>query len=232
MSSFIAGTPSLLFLPARAEHSHAAAHNEDGQGSVPAGVSPVTRSLAGTDDGGSARCNPALNCDGAEEWRVIPCAPAYEASALGRVRRTEATARKPAGHVLSQSKDKTGRLRVRLCIDGKAKTYGVHHLVLGAFVGPRPSDYFCCCHWNDDPTDNRLSNLRWGSYVDNSADKARNGRQPNGAKHYKAKLSDAQVLLIREQVTAGRTPRELASWYGVATQTISKIAQRRTWRHV
>lgn len=168
----------------------------------------------------------------AEEWRVIPSTPAYEASDHGRIRRVAATRRNPAGHIMRLGVGPDGRQRVRLCIDGQAKTLPVHRLVLEAFVGPRPSKHHVCCHWNDIPTDNRLSNLRWGSYIDNSADSKRNGRQVKGERHHKAKFTDAEVHRIREQVKAGKTPQELAPWYCVTPQTITKIALRQTWRHI
>jgi hypothetical protein len=47
-------------------------------------------------------------------------------------------------------------------------------LVLEAFVGPCP-DGLEACHWDDDPTNNRLSNLRWDTSIANKRDMARNG---------------------------------------------------------
>lgn len=46
----------------------------------------------------------------------------------------------------------------------------VHHLILEAFVGPRPPGHVAC-HKNDNGFDNRLSNLYWGTSEDNLADK-------------------------------------------------------------
>jgi hypothetical protein len=53
-----------------------------------------------------------------------------------------------------------GRVRVQLCRDGVAHSVEVHAAVLCAFRRPRPPGYFAE-HVNGDPTDNRLSNLRW-----------------------------------------------------------------------
>jgi hypothetical protein len=41
-------------------------------------------------------------------------------------------------------------------------------------VGPRPEGLEGC-HWNDDPTDNRVDNLRWGTRSANVLDSVRNG---------------------------------------------------------
>lgn len=50
----------------------------------------------------------------------------------------------------------------------------VHHLVLLAFVGPAP-DGMQACHGDDVPTNNHLSNLRWGTKPTNMRDMIRNG---------------------------------------------------------
>src|SRR6266567_540688 len=50
----------------------------------------------------------------------------------------------------------------------------IPRLVLETFVGPCPPGKECC-HWDDDPSNNNLSNLRWGSHFDNTEDIERNG---------------------------------------------------------
>ena len=48
-------------------------------------------------------------------------------------------------------------------------------LVLEAFIGPCP-DGLECCHYDDDPFNNCLENLRWDTHAANMADYARNRR--------------------------------------------------------
>lgn len=59
---------------------------------------------------------------------------------------------------------------------GKAnkRTLSVHRLVLEAFVGPCPEGMECC-HYDDNPTNNALSNLRWDTSRSNKQDMLRNG---------------------------------------------------------
>lgn len=56
----------------------------------------------------------------------------------------------------------------------KQKLRTVHQLVLEAFVGPRP-DGMWGLHWDDDPYNNHLDNLRWGYPYQNGTDAVRNG---------------------------------------------------------
>ncbi len=54
----------------------------------------------------------------------------------------------------------------------------VHWMVLEAFVGPRPEGMYGC-HRDDNPHNNQLSNLRWGTPSSNSQDRITNGNNPN-----------------------------------------------------
>lgn len=77
--------------------------------------------------------------------------------------------------------DKNGYRRVTLSLDGKKYCRLVHHLVLEAFVGPRPEGHECR-HLNGNPGDNRLENLQWGTSTENSFDVVRHGNHPSAVK--------------------------------------------------
>lgn len=66
--------------------------------------------------------------------------------------------------------------------EGKRSTQRVAILMLTAFVGPCPPGYDCC-HWDDDPSNERLENLRWDTRAANQDDSVRNGH------HHMAKLT-------------------------------------------
>jgi hypothetical protein len=51
----------------------------------------------------------------------------------------------------------------------------VHRLVLLAFRGEPPTPHHECAHWNGDPSDNSIGNLRWATKVENHADRWRHG---------------------------------------------------------
>ena len=99
-----------------------------------------------------------------EEWRDIPgYVGIYEVSNLGSVRalaRLDSRGRKRRARPRALSVQSSGHRTITLSKVAVRRTFQVSHLVLMAFVGPRPIGMEAC-HWNDDPSDNRLSNLRW-----------------------------------------------------------------------
>jgi hypothetical protein len=116
-----------------------------------------------------------------EEWRPIPdYEDTYEASNLGRVRRTKG--RGAHGFydrvtILKQRVGKQGYYMLSLWRDGKPKTKMVHRLVAAAFLGPRPEGLEIR-HLNDNKLDNRLVNLVYGTRSENKLDSVRNGIHP------------------------------------------------------
>ena len=113
-----------------------------------------------------------------ERWLPVPgYEGVYEVSDLGRVRsmdRLDSRGRKRRGRVLSPRKTTRDHRSISLCLNAVSRSFQVHHLVLTAFVGPRPEGLEGC-HWDDDPTNNCLSNLRWDTRSANVRDSVRNG---------------------------------------------------------
>jgi hypothetical protein len=110
-----------------------------------------------------------------EEWRPVPGFVGYEVSDQGRVR--SLLGREPL--ILRPYTRKTGYRHVVL----HGKTRFVHHLVLEAFVGPRP-DGQECRHLDGQSGNNERGNLCWGTRAEQTADKARHaqgGRGPTPA---------------------------------------------------
>lgn len=107
----------------------------------------------------------------------------------------------------------------------------VHHLVLAAFVGPRPVGMEAC-HQNDEPTDNRLVNLRWDTRKANAEDAVANSLILRGTKQPAAKLNEDKVAEIRRMSRAGHSYQALARRFGVTRMTVTKIVLRITWKHV
>lgn len=125
----------------------------------------------------------------AEKWLPIPgWEGAYEVSDMGRVRSLDRIivckngVRKPRkGRILRPAPNYGGYLGVALCAYGKQVTRHIHVLMMEAFVGPRPEG-MDICHKDDDPTGNRLDNLRYGTRAENIHDMIRNGGNHNMSK--------------------------------------------------
>ncbi|QDV36402.1 HNH endonuclease [Tautonia plasticadhaerens] len=107
----------------------------------------------------------------------------------------------------------------------------VHHLVLEAFVCPRPPDRVCC-HNDGNASNNRIENLRWDTHLSNTLDKAKHGTQPRGEAMSTAKLKEWQVLEIRRLHSEGVSVPRLAKEYGVRPGTIRKVVKRQSWTHL
>ena len=56
------------------------------------------------------------------------------------------------------------------------KKLAVHHLVLMCYVGEKPFNKAVTRHLNGNPHDNRVENLAWGTYKENTQDMIRHGR--------------------------------------------------------
>ncbi len=113
---------------------------------------------------------------------------------------------------------------------GRLRAAYVHTLVLEAFAGQKP-DGCECLHINGDASDNRLSNLRWGTRDENIADVRVHGKT-KGSKHYRAALDEELVVRIRERAARGETHQSIADDVNVQREAISKIVRRERWKHV
>jgi hypothetical protein len=118
--------------------------------------------------------------DEPERWLPVPNWPFYEVSDLGGMRCW--MRRGPYGtmmdtpRILKPSRMKSGYFQVEgSSTGGKRRVNLVHRLVLLAFVGPPPEGRPVCRHLDGDPSNNRLSNLVWGTQLENAADRLRHG---------------------------------------------------------
>lgn len=115
------------------------------------------------------------------------------------------------------------------------RTVLVHRLILEAFVGSCPEGMEAC-HWNDDPTDNRLENLRWDTHRANGADMVRNGHHGGascpGERHRRAKLTESDVREIFALRQRGVSNLEIAALMGISSPNVCNILRGRTWKHL
>jgi hypothetical protein len=123
------------------------------------------------------------------EWRDVPGYEGwYQASDDGQVRSVDRAMVYSNGQKVSlrgkvlRLQLHNGRPQITLARNRTRAVRQISHLVMEAFVGPRPAGLYVL-HWDDDPTNNHLSNLRYGNQSENKRDAVRNGI------HHKARMT-------------------------------------------
>ena len=151
------------------------------------------------------------------------------------MRRARACGNAPEGHVRKLSPDTYGYIKVGLCRDGRYHHPKVHRLVALAFLGPAPFDDAVVAHWDGDPTNNRVENLRWATRVENEADKARHGRVHQRPTRRRSKWKRLDVRLVRQlrkRAGAGTPISELAAEFEIHRNTAYCAVHGLTWAKV
>jgi hypothetical protein len=162
-----------------------------------------------------------------ELWKTIPIAPCYQASSLGRIRNAV------TGAVMSPHKRKDGYRHIGLR-EGQPKRLWrkVSQLVGEAFHGERPFPGAVIAH-RDGTRDNDVpNNLYWTTQKQNHADREAHGRAPKGTRNGSAKLSEKEVLRVRELAAKGVRHSDIADIFGIASSMVSHIKTRKNWRHL
>lgn len=127
----------------------------------------------------------------------IEYAPGYFVSELGIVYGPGSLGHR-GYHVLNTYvNDGYGHQVVDLYIDGKRRHRYLAVLVAEAFI-PNPHNYPEVCHKDGDPSNNHVSNLKWGTHADNMDDAKR-----HGTFHYFTPEEDEMSLrVLRKPVKA------------------------------
>ena len=132
-----------------------------------------------------------------EKWKsVVGYEGEYEVSDLGNVRSLDRVnavkgrwgkveQKHYKGKRLANGKAKNGYNMVSL----NSKSKYTHHLVLEAFIGPRPEGMEAC-HNNGKRDDNRLENLRWDTPSNNQMDRREHGTSNTGERHGRCTISE------------------------------------------
>jgi hypothetical protein len=173
--------------------------------------------------------------DEREEWRgIVGLETMYEVSSLGRVRslpKIDTMGRRVRARILHNARLTGGYLRISFHVDGVRVERTVHHLVLAAFVGPRPVEHDGC-HNDGDVWNNRLDNLRWATHQENQRDKIRHGTIARGEGNKAAKLTEHEVRELRRLAGSGMKIVQLSEQFGVNRNHVSNILKRKWWAHV
>lgn len=132
---------------------------------------------------------------------------------------------------LCPTSDRNGYKRVALCRDSRRHPFQVHTLVLMTFVGSCPNGMECR-HLDGNPANNHVSNLKWGTHLENKRDQILHGTVNRGENNGQAKLTKDDVKSIRDRVANGDTHQSIANDFDVHAGTVSQIARRIIWKHI
>jgi len=159
-----------------------------------------------------------------EIWKdVVGYEGLYEVSSWGRIRDDR-------GLYQLFSLMTIGYYRVALKGVGNSERFLVHRLVLIAFEGLREG--FECSHKDGIKTNNILSNLKWETHKENMSRTVGHGTSGRGGDNGMSKLTEAQVLEIKELLKGDLFQREIGARFGVSHSTIGDILHKRTWRYL
>lgn len=118
----------------------------------------------------------------------------------------------------------------------KGKDVLTHRLAFELFHGRPIAEGMHILHSCDNQKCVKPKHLREGTNQDNSDDKVSRNRQSrvNGESHGNSKLTETQVLEIREKYSTldNCTQTALGIEYGVHNSTISDIINKKRWNHI
>ena len=125
---------------------------------------------------------------------------------------------------------------------GKVRGIGAHRAAYILTNGAVP-DGMCVCHRCDNRICCNPAHLFLGTKGDNNRDRAAKGRtsrktgfylrRQRGEANTKAKLTEAQVLRIRElRTSSGYTHAALARMFGISEPQVFNIVHGKQWRHL
>lgn len=169
-----------------------------------------------------------------EIWKpVVNCGGLYEVSNFGRVRSCTRSARRQTGKILKPIDRGLGYRNVCLY---KSKTnrklHRVHRLVAQAFI-PNPENKPYVNHIDNNPSNNRVSNLEWCTPKENYTHSEKQDRNVKGEKVGTAKLTEEQVLKIRKIYEEhSPTCKSLGKMFNITGTMVSYIVRRKSWVHI
>lgn len=172
-------------------------------------------------------------------WKDVPSYEGYyQVSSCGLIKSIERIVKYRENHsglrkerILKANVMKHGYVHVVLCIDKEKKTLKAHRLVALAFI-PNPENKPCVNHINGIKTDNRVENLEWCTYAENTQHAYKNKLHSGikGEKSHLSKLKTDDIMKIRLLYSEGlHSQNELGKIFNVSQSQIYRIVNNINW---
>ena len=159
-----------------------------------------------------------------EIWKPIAGYPGYQVSNKGRVSSGPRPGYERRKTIILKPFVNKGYQRVFLSCNGSQRSFAVHRLVLEAFDELR-ADMFVL-HLDNDPCNNSVENLAWGTHEENMAQMQKERRH---LKRSQRQFTDEQVHEIR---ASSLSCVKLARIYKCGHTQIHRIKQGKTYADV
>ena len=176
---------------------------------------------------------PVVDLPG-ERWLPVPGHEGYyEVSNMGRLLGLPRTCTcAHLGGLLNPQPNPLGYFFADLKVPGRPeRPVGIHRLVAEAFIGPCPPGMEVL-HGPNGPGDNRVSELRYGTHLENKQDELRDGTRARGERHGNSKLTAEIVIECRRRRASGETVESIARDVGIRQPAMSNALTGKTWTHV
>lgn len=117
--------------------------------------------------------------------------------------------------------------------NNKGTFKAVHRFVAKAFI-PNPENKPCVNHIDGDKTNNKVDNLEWVTYSENTIHALEMGLKvpEQGEDVHNSKITNEQAKEACELFMEGLGPKEVSNLLGIPEHTVSGIRLKRIWKSV
>lgn len=126
---------------------------------------------------------------------------------------------------------KLGYIHVNLWKNGKMKQHRIHRLIMLAHT-KKPKDKNVINHIDGDKTNNKLQNLEWCTYKENTIHAYKTGlaKGKKGIENSQGRLTNEEVISMRKLYSTGNyTQKEIGEIYGISRRHAGDIVNEKRW---